>query len=75
MARFNTMATRRRRADEKAVEQAEVAFEAIRYDVDGPVATITLNRPDAANAQSSQMLEELDRPRSTWPTPTTPSAS
>ncbi len=59
MARFNTMATRRRRADEKAVEQAEVAFEAIRYDVDGPVATITLNRPDAANAQSSQMLDEL----------------
>jgi enoyl-CoA hydratase len=37
-----------------------VKFEAIRYDVDGPVATITLNRPDAANAQNSQMLDDLD---------------
>ncbi len=32
----------------------------IRYSVHGPVATITLNRPDAANAQSSQMIDELD---------------
>jgi enoyl-CoA hydratase len=37
-----------------------VPFEAIRYESDGPVATITLNRPDAANAQNSQMLDELD---------------
>jgi enoyl-CoA hydratase len=37
------------------------AFETIRYDVDGAVATITLDRPDAANAQSSQMLVEIDR--------------
>jgi enoyl-CoA hydratase len=37
-----------------------VTFEAIRYEAEGAVATITLNRPDAANAQSSQLLEELD---------------
>jgi len=37
------------------------AFETIRYEVNGPVATLTLNRPDAANAQSSQMLDEIDR--------------
>jgi enoyl-CoA hydratase len=37
------------------------AFETIRYDVDGAVATVTLDRPDAANAQSSQMLLEIDR--------------
>ena len=37
------------------------AFETIRYDADGAVATITLDRPDAANAQSSQMLTEIDR--------------
>jgi enoyl-CoA hydratase len=37
-----------------------VKFDAIRYEADGAVATITLNRPDAANAQSSQLLEELD---------------
>jgi enoyl-CoA hydratase len=37
------------------------AFETIRYAVDGPVATITLARPEAANAQSSQLINELDR--------------
>src|SRR4030081_2427908 len=35
-------------------------FEAIRYDVEGPVCTITLNRPEAANAQDTQLLDELD---------------
>ena len=35
-------------------------FETIRYDVDGPVATITLDRPEAANAQNSRLLDELD---------------
>jgi enoyl-CoA hydratase len=37
-----------------------VDLTAIRYAVDNAVATITLNRPDAANAQNSQMLNELD---------------
>ena len=32
----------------------------IRYEVDGPIATITLARPDAANAQNSQMIDEVD---------------
>ena len=36
------------------------AFETIRYATDGPVATITLARPDAANAQSAQLISELD---------------
>ena len=35
-------------------------FETILYAVDGPVATITMNRPDAANAQNSQMLYDID---------------
>lgn len=35
-------------------------LETIRYETDGPVATITMVRPDAANAQSSQLLDELD---------------
>jgi enoyl-CoA hydratase len=34
--------------------------ESVLYEVDGPVATVTLNRPDAANAQSTSLLEELD---------------
>ncbi len=32
----------------------------IRYEREGPVATITLSRPEAANAQSSRMITELD---------------
>ena len=35
-------------------------FETITYEVDGHVALLTLNRPDAANAQSSRMLDEID---------------
>jgi enoyl-CoA hydratase len=33
---------------------------AVRYEVDGPVATITLDRPEAANAQNTRMIEDLD---------------
>lgn len=32
----------------------------IDYEVDGAVATITLNRPEAANAQTLPMLDDLD---------------
>jgi enoyl-CoA hydratase len=35
-------------------------FQTVRYEVDGPVATITLDRPEAANAQSSQLIDDLD---------------
>jgi len=35
-------------------------FQTVRYEVDGPVATITLDRPEAANAQNSQLIDELD---------------
>ncbi len=38
----------------------DAAFETVRYEVDGPVATVTLAGPDAANAQSSQLIAELD---------------
>jgi enoyl-CoA hydratase len=36
-------------------------FETIDYSVEGSIATIMLDRPDQANAQSMQMLDELDR--------------
>src|SRR4029077_8878592 len=36
------------------------AFETIRYEIDGPVATITLDRPKAANAQNSRLIYEVD---------------
>ena len=32
----------------------------IDYDAADSVATITLNRPEAANAQNSELLDELD---------------
>jgi enoyl-CoA hydratase len=35
-------------------------FTTIRYEVEGPVATITMNRPDVANAQNSAMIDEID---------------
>jgi enoyl-CoA hydratase len=38
-----------------------MAFETIRYGAEGTVATITLARPDAANAQNTQMIVEIDR--------------
>jgi enoyl-CoA hydratase/carnithine racemase len=37
-----------------------MAPETVRYETDGPVATLTLARPEAANAQNSQLIEELD---------------
>ena len=36
------------------------AFDTIEYNVDEAVATITLNRPDVANAQDTQLIDELD---------------
>jgi enoyl-CoA hydratase len=38
----------------------EPRFETILYEVDGAVATITMNRPEVANAQNSQLIDELD---------------
>jgi enoyl-CoA hydratase/carnithine racemase len=38
-----------------------MAYETIRYDKSGPVATITLNRPEALNAISQAMTAELHR--------------
>jgi enoyl-CoA hydratase len=36
------------------------AFETVRYEVDRPVCTITLDRPESANAQNTQLIDELD---------------
>ena len=35
-------------------------FTTIRYEVDGPVLTVTMNRPDVANAQDTTLIDELD---------------
>jgi enoyl-CoA hydratase/carnithine racemase len=35
-------------------------FSTILYDIDGAVATITMNRPDMANAQDTTLIDELD---------------
>jgi len=36
-----------------------VSNESVRYEVDGHVATITMARPEAANAQNSQLIDDL----------------
>ena len=36
-----------------------MTFEQIRYEVDGPICTVTLNRPDRLNAVTKRLLEEL----------------
>jgi enoyl-CoA hydratase len=37
-----------------------MTFETILYEVDGAIATMTMNRPEAANAQDSRLIDELD---------------
>ena len=32
----------------------------VRYETDGPVAVVTMDRPEVANAQDRAMIEELD---------------
>ncbi len=36
-------------------------YEQIQYDVDDPIATVTLNRPEALNALSMEIVRELGR--------------
>ena len=38
----------------------ESDFATILYAVDGPVATITMNRPEVANAQDTRLIDEID---------------
>jgi enoyl-CoA hydratase len=35
-------------------------YQTVQYEVDGPVATITMDRPEVANAQNTALIEELD---------------
>ena len=37
-----------------------MTYQHILYSVDGPVARVTLNRPEVRNAQSRRLLEEMD---------------
>ncbi|MHB8220427.1 MAG: enoyl-CoA hydratase [Acidimicrobiales bacterium] len=37
-----------------------VAGDVVLYRTDGPVATITMNRPDVANAQDTRLIDDLD---------------
>jgi enoyl-CoA hydratase len=46
--------------EDGAVSDDDLGFDTIRYDVDGPVATITLARPEMANAQNMRLIDELD---------------
>ena len=39
---------------------SQPGFETVVYEVDGNVATVTMNRPEVANAQNTQLIDELD---------------
>jgi enoyl-CoA hydratase len=43
-----------------ALEVVALTDEVVRYEVDGPVATVTMNRPEYRNAQNSAMTYALD---------------
>jgi enoyl-CoA hydratase len=38
----------------------DAAADPVLYDVDGPVATVTMNRPEVANAQDTALIDGLD---------------
>ena len=40
---------------------AEVMFKCLKIDIEGPVTTITINRPEALNALNGEVLSELNR--------------
>ena len=46
-------------ADERAGEP-ESRTPVVRYEVDGAVATITMNRPEVANAQDTALIDAID---------------
>jgi len=41
--------------------EVNAMFELLKYDKEGVLAYITINRPDAMNALSNALVEELDR--------------
>ncbi len=48
-----------KRIDPDQIEPDQIAAAGLRYDVDGQVATITLNRPEVRNAQTPTMWRAL----------------
>ena len=39
---------------------SQSTMQTLKLEIDGPVATLTMNRPDKRNAMNDQLLAELD---------------
>src|SRR3569623_641749 len=50
----------RRLRESRQNEETAMSYEAIRYERSGHRATVTLNRPQARNGITQEMLDELD---------------
>ena len=37
-----------------------MGYDTLLYEVDGPVVTVTMNRPEVANAQNTALIDDLD---------------
>jgi enoyl-CoA hydratase len=48
------------KGDTGGTNSTDHPFEVVRYETDGAIAIITMNRPELANAQDSALIDELD---------------
>ena len=56
--RYRTVHLKRRNLQQSTTDDV-MQYQSIKFEIAGPVATITLHRPDAANAFNQELADEL----------------